>query len=120
MSDITFTRTGKTFYQVDSAVAAMFVEAGLAERYVAPPKPVVAPQWRLYANSFGEIKGIAIEIGAETIIVAGSPSQIAGKAQRALAGRKAPLPTEALIAAYARQADPAVFTPVPTMQGLKP
>ena len=45
--DITITRTGRTFYEVDSSTAALFCEAGLAVQAakVAPAKPQAAPEF---------------------------------------------------------------------------
>lgn len=64
--DITVTRTGKTFYQVDSAAAALLVEAFPShfERVmrVAPPRPT-EPQW-----------GVGRTAGGQTCIVLDLPS----------------------------------------------
>ena len=48
MADITF-KTGKTFYQIDSAIAAMFIEAGLATRFERPAKPPRGVEFSIFA-----------------------------------------------------------------------
>jgi hypothetical protein len=84
-------------------------------RYERPPKPEPVPAWRIWANQYGEVQGLAITIGSEDIVVPGSPKGMVDRCQRALAGRKAPLPSDDLVALYATTAKS--FAPVPKYDG---
>ncbi|MBZ5568999.1 MAG: hypothetical protein LAN64_14250 [Acidobacteriia bacterium] len=86
-------------------------------RYERPPKPEPVPQWRLHSNQYGETMGLAIELGSETIVVGGDPKGLVDRCQRALAGRKAPLPSDDLVAVYATTANASALTPVPRYDG---
>lgn len=117
MADITVTRTGKTLYHIDNELAHCLLEAFPEQfkRYERPPKPEPVPAWRIWANQYGEVQGLAITLGSEDIVVPGSPKGMVDRCQRALAGRKAPLPSDDLVELYAATAKS--VTPIPRYDG---
>jgi hypothetical protein len=68
--------------------------------HTPPPRPKGAPAWKLHSAD-AEVMGLSIMLQTgEVIVVDGSPEGIVDRCERALAGRKAPLPPDELVARY--------------------
>lgn len=118
MADIQSLISGRTYWRLDDGIATLLLDTfpDKFKRYEKPPKPAPVPAWSLYRGDYG-VCGLCVNIGSETLIVSGPANGIVDRCQRALAGRKAPLPSDDLVKEYAREAMPTAQQPIPAYRG---
>src|SRR5262245_57074997 len=80
--DITVTSTGKTFYQIDNAVAALLMEAFPASFERANPRPqpkpeAPTPQWGVGTHQVSGQLFVKLTVGEQTTFYFGPPKGLA-------------------------------------------
>ena len=119
--DILATNSNRIFYRLDDGICHLLLTA-FPESFkqvntlapardlsgingnVAVPKPKGEPQWSLASAYMDPQRIVGLRIllpSGEQLTVDGPANQIKARAEKILAGRKAPLPSDELIAQYA-------------------
>ena len=100
---IEITRTKRVLHRIDDELAICMIESGLARQWTPPAKPQPEPRWALRTAEIDQrVVGLTLTAGREVFNVGGPADQILAACERALAGRKLPLPSPELIAQYAQ------------------